>query len=154
MTEFVASGRCLCGAVAYRVTAPAKSLEHCHCSICRRAHGALSAAAALVDTTEFHLESGRDRLRSFTSSPGSHRWFCGDCGCQIYIAIDRHPDEIYYWAASLDEGAHPGHPPERECRIFVGSKAAWDRFDETVPAYDGFADTIGLGSDENQNGPP
>lgn len=144
-TGFHATGRCLCGAVAYRVTAPAKSLEHCHCSMCRRAHGALSAAGALIDAAHFHVLRGGEALASFSSSPGNHRWFCRTCGCHIYMSIDHIPSELYYWAASLDDGMHPGHPQDRECHIFVGSRASWDRFDQVLEAHDAQAEDIGPG---------
>lgn len=145
MSNFEATGRCLCGSVAYRVTKPAESLEHCHCSVCRRAHGALSAAGALVDTSAFQLLKGAASLQSFTSSPGNHRWFCRHCGCHIYMSIDPIPGLLYYWAASLDEGMHPGHPPNRECHIFVGSKASWDRFAENLDTHTAMSPDIGLG---------
>ena len=145
MNDFRVTGRCLCGAVVYRVTAPAKSLEHCHCSACRRAHGALNASGALVDAAHFHLDQGDDYLKSYESSPGNHRWFCGRCGCQIYMSIDHIPAELYYWAASLDEGMHPGHPQDRECHIFVGSKPCWDPLDQALPRHDTIPDNVGPG---------
>lgn len=145
MNDFKVTGQCLCGAVSYVVTAPAKSLEHCHCSMCRRAHGTLSAAGAVVEAARFRIERGASTLRSYTSSPGNHRWFCGGCGCQIYMTVDHVSDEIYYWPASLDDGMHPGHSDERECHIFVGSRAPWDRFDEGLPEHETTAADIGLG---------
>ena len=35
-----ASGKCLCGAVRFRMRFPSKWVAHCHCTMCRRAHGA------------------------------------------------------------------------------------------------------------------
>jgi hypothetical protein len=34
------SGGCLCGAVRFRVELPTLFCAHCHCSMCRRNHGA------------------------------------------------------------------------------------------------------------------
>lgn len=147
---FEVTGRCLCGSVVYRVTAPAKSVEHCHCSMCRRAHGALQASGAIVATDRFHLDNGVELLRSFTSSPGNHRWFCGECGCHIYMSVEHIPAEVYYWPASLDEGMFPGHPADKECHIFVGSKASWDRYDEQLTSYETVADAISLGTGVDQ----
>ena len=139
MAAFEVSGGCLCGAIRYRVSAPAKIVEHCHCSMCRRAHGALHATGARVSKTDFHLTHGANDIGSWSSSPGNHRWFCRRCGSQIYMSAENLPRELYYWAASLDEGMHPGHPPEREQRVFVGSKAHWDRLDEPLPRHDAMA---------------
>ena len=33
-------GGCLCGDVRFTVDWPSKWIAHCHCSMCRRAHGA------------------------------------------------------------------------------------------------------------------
>ena len=33
-------GSCLCGAVRYEVSDPFEEMHHCHCSKCRKAHGA------------------------------------------------------------------------------------------------------------------
>lgn len=35
-----ANGRCLCGALQFSVRFPTKWVAHCHCTMCRRAHGA------------------------------------------------------------------------------------------------------------------
>ncbi|MEM9775142.1 MAG: hypothetical protein AAF902_11220 [Chloroflexota bacterium] len=50
MTHLEKFGGCLCGAVRYKITGPAKSVEHCHCSHCRKAHGALYASGALYNS--------------------------------------------------------------------------------------------------------
>ena len=36
----VHQGSCLCGGVRYETTAPLQGASHCHCSMCRKAHGA------------------------------------------------------------------------------------------------------------------
>ena len=33
-------GSCLCGAVSYEITGSFKVIGHCHCSTCRKSHGA------------------------------------------------------------------------------------------------------------------
>lgn len=40
MDTVVARGSCLCGAVRFRASLPCKWVAHCHCTCCRRAHGA------------------------------------------------------------------------------------------------------------------
>lgn len=36
-------GSCLCGAVSYKITGSLGVTGHCHCSICRKSHGAAFA---------------------------------------------------------------------------------------------------------------
>jgi len=38
--EGTVTGSCLCGAVAFAVDLPTAVCAHCHCTQCRRAHGA------------------------------------------------------------------------------------------------------------------
>ena len=34
------TGGCFCGAVGFTLALPSKWCAHCHCSMCRRVHGA------------------------------------------------------------------------------------------------------------------
>ena len=40
MTRPVVHGTCLCGSVRFSASLPSKWVAHCHCTYCRRAHGA------------------------------------------------------------------------------------------------------------------
>ena len=51
-------GRCECGAVRYRVDGPIHDFSHCHCSQCRRLHGAAFATFAGVKLEEFSYKAG------------------------------------------------------------------------------------------------
>lgn len=101
MAQGPATGACLCGAVRYRVSGPLRAaLSVCHCSQCRRHHGALgvftSAEAAAVEI------EGADKLRWYGSSPGARRGFCGVCGSKLFWQqIDGKALDIA--AGSLDE---------------------------------------------------
>ena len=41
-------GGCLCGLVRYEIAASLGTTEHCHCSMCRKAHGAAFSTNSLV----------------------------------------------------------------------------------------------------------
>ena len=79
----MAQGSCLCGAVTYEVTGTVGDIVHCHCSTCRKAHASAFSSFAGVADEDFVL-SGREHMKSFESSPGKQRYFCGTCGSQIY----------------------------------------------------------------------
>ena len=125
MAEFSVTGGCHCGAVRYRVTAPADEVCHCHCSICRRVHGAAFASFAIVPPARFVVTEGADRLTCYDSTPGVRRYFCARCGAQIYGDVDKLPDIRFYTIGTLDGGVHPGHAPGRERHIYVSSKIPW-----------------------------
>ena len=70
----VTSG-CQCGTIRYRLTAPPLEVMHCHCSMCRKGHGALFATAGVYDKAAVAIQSGEESLTRFESSPGNHRHF-------------------------------------------------------------------------------
>ena len=125
MTDFLLRGGCHCGAVRYSVHAPAQELCHCHCSICRRIHGAAFASFALVKPPAFVIEQGSDRLTRYDSSPGCSRYFCKRCGSHLYSDVESLPDVRFYTIGTLDGGAHPSQPPGAERHICVASKIPW-----------------------------
>jgi len=133
MADFSITGGCQCGAVRYRVTAPANELSHCHCSICRRIHGAVFASFAIVSPEHFIVEQGAEGLQRYDSSPGAQRYFCSRCGSHIYGDVETLPDMRFYTVGSLDGGAHPGHAPENESHIYVGSKIPWWHITDNLP---------------------
>jgi hypothetical protein len=48
MTEFPIQGGCHCGVVRYTLVAPALSVQHCHCSRCRKVYGHLAAQGGVI----------------------------------------------------------------------------------------------------------
>ncbi len=133
MSEETLSGGCQCGAVRYGVRAPASAVYHCHCSMCRKLHGAIFASFAVALRAQIDIERGADNLATFESSEGVRRLFCRTCGCQLFCDMDQVPDQRWYTPATLDGGAHPGHPPGRERHIFVASKVPWHEIAGGLP---------------------
>ena len=136
-TTLLLSGGCRCGAVRYRVAAPASRVVHCHCSICRRLHGAMFGSFAHVPRAAFRVTQGEGNLRTYKSSPAIERKFCARCGCHLFVIDDvDFRDVVILAAASLDNAAHPGHPVDAECHIYVASKAPWFDIADGLPQYD------------------
>jgi len=128
-------GRCECGAVRFRVHAPAEELYHCHCMRCRRLHGTMFATYAFVPPENVVIEKGADNLQSYRS-PNAEWRFCRTCGCHLFA---ERPGAMWYMPATLDDGANPGHPAATEKHIFVESKLPWERIGDGLPQYDGYA---------------
>jgi hypothetical protein len=42
---------------------------------------------------------------------------------------------VFYFPATLDNGAHPGHAEGTEHHVFVDSKAAWEGFEDNLPRH-------------------
>ena len=97
------SGRCLCGAVTYRCEALPLWQGHCHCESCRR-------ATASPFTSFLGVRNGTwawtgETPATYNSSPGTWRDFCQHCGTQMAYRSTRWPDEMHFYAATLDDPA-------------------------------------------------
>lgn len=94
-------GSCLCGAVRLEADA-SKWCAHCHCSMCRRAHGAGHVLWVGLDEGAFRIVSGAETLGRYASSPGAERSFCTRCGTPMLFRSQRWPGEVHVAGALLD----------------------------------------------------
>ncbi len=133
MVGFKLTGGCHCGAVRYTLTAPAVDTHHCHCSICRKIHGAVFVTLSVFPRDAFRFNKGADNLGTYHSSPKLHRHFCHSCGCPLTIDLDDNPNLIVVATGTIDNGAHPGHPPETLKHKFVSSKVPWYEIGDSLP---------------------
>lgn len=136
MTSFPISGGCLCGRVRYTVGGPAHSVLHCHCSQCRLSHASLVGTSATIDRELFGVADGAENLTSYEHPPGNHRKFCSACGSSLFYISDDLPDILFYFPATLDDGAHPGQAERAENHIHVASKAPWESIELHLPRHD------------------
>lgn len=124
-------GSCLCGEVRYEITGELQEMHHCHCSRCRKAHGAPFGTYAGVARTDFRILGAEASVRSFRSSAQVERSFCARCGSNLSFRSDALPDTLWIAAGSFDET-----PPIRPSfHIFVDSKADWHEITDTLPQH-------------------
>jgi hypothetical protein len=123
------TGGCLCGSTRYEALGPKLEAFICHCRMCQRASG--SAFAALFYVAEETLRITKGRPRSFESSPGVQRDFCGDCGSPLFFRRRNRPGQRAIVAGSLD---HPdGFTPDAQ--IFLSDAVRWLEDPEAIPGY-------------------
>jgi hypothetical protein len=123
------NGSCLCGGVRYRFDGDIAGINCCHCVQCRKASGTAFATNGAVASDSLVVSAGRELLKSFESSPGKKRWFCGNCGSPIYSRYDSRPQVLYVRIGTLDDD--PGRRPD--VHIHTGSKAPWYDILDDVP---------------------
>ncbi len=124
------AGSCLCGRVRYEVTGGIRSVTHCHCSMCRKAHGAAFATYGAVKREQFRWLQGEDHLASYVSSEGITRRFCSACGANLlWLSANRFPEWFSLALGTLDTEFRP----ERQKHIHVASKAAWHDITDDWP---------------------
>ena len=133
MAKFPLQGGCLCGGVRYTVKGPAEYIVHCHCSECRRSYASLVGTGAIIDPALVSIDCGEPLLTMFEMPPGVQRQFCRTCGCSLFYRHFAYPTMMFYYPATLDGGAHPGHSADREHHIYVDSKAEWEDFSDHLP---------------------
>lgn len=90
-----ARGQCLCGGITFEATLPSKWVAHCHCSLCRRAHGAAFVTWVGMDATRCAIGDANRRLRWYESTPGAGRGFCAHCGTTMFFRSERWPGELH-----------------------------------------------------------
>jgi hypothetical protein len=57
------SGSRLCGAVTYEITGSLKFMGNCHCSSCRKSHGAAFATWGIINPDQFRWLSGEEHVQ-------------------------------------------------------------------------------------------
>jgi hypothetical protein len=115
-------GSCLCGAVAYEAGDLTGPMGHCHCHTCQKAHSAAFATTARTTRAGFRWTRGEAERRTYESSPGKLRWFCGACGSQL-MAEWKDSDQVILRIGCVDEGLGDARPARH---IWVSHAASWD----------------------------
>ncbi len=131
-------GSCLCGDVAFEIEGPVEPLGHCHCSMCRKAHGAAFASFVSAPATSFRWLSGAKGVKSYASSPQGERPFCPRCGSTVPAGP---VGDRMFVPAGLIDGELALGPMQH---IFVGSKAPWYEIpDDGAPRFDAYPPGMG-----------
>lgn len=94
------TGRCLCGEVRYRCNAAPLWQAHCHCESCRRATSSAFSSFFAVSDGQWRWTAAAPA--TFASSPAVQRSFCARCGSQMGYRHESLPDEMHFYAATLD----------------------------------------------------
>jgi hypothetical protein len=107
-------------------------MVHCHCEMCRKAHGATFSTILPVERAGFEWIAGEEELRHFESSPGKRRWFCSRCGSQLISTRDADEDKLLLRAGCID--AAPQMKPA--AHGWVAFKAAWHEIEDELPRFE------------------
>jgi len=102
-------GSCLCGSIRYLAEKPKAPMVHCHCQMCRKAHGSAFSTILPVEQAGFRWTCGEALLAHYQSSPGKRRWFCTRCGSQLISTRDADAVSLLLRAGCID-GGFDGQP--------------------------------------------
>ena len=142
-------GSCLCGRIAYTIAKPLQIIEHCHCSMCRKSHGAAFATDAFIMLENFEWVRGEEDLVHYESSKETYRCFCRVCGSRLVMKPQGWTDKIVVYLGTLDddpEGRLPDRPENRVTRATrLAATVPDDALGNVVP--------LGAGRDRAQDRP-
>lgn len=120
------NGRCLCGAVSFRLAGPLRAVIVCHCGMCRRWHGHVGAYTDLPKSNLTIRESGD--LAWYRSSDLARRGFCRACGSSLFWERDG-ADVISVAAGTIE--APTGLATRLQ--IFAEDKGDYYELDDRIP---------------------
>jgi hypothetical protein len=126
-------GSCLCGAVKFTAKLPSKWCAHCHCSMCRKAHGAGYVSWAGFEQDQVSFGSDVDQLAWHDSSPGAQRGFCRQCGSSMFFRSERWAGELHIALGCID-GELDRAP---QANVFFDQHVDWMPIDNSLKQVDG-----------------
>ncbi len=132
------TGACLCGDVAFAIDGTVDAMAHCHCSMCRKFHGAAYATFSAVRPERFRWWRGEGKVRHYQSSDRGWRHFCPRCGGPAPALPPGGPFALVPMGnVAEDPGARPN------MHIFAASMAPWHHIADDLPRHDEYPPEFG-----------
>lgn len=123
-------GSCACGGILFELNGSLEWMNHCHCSTCRKVHGAAFGTFGHGRASDFRWVQGEELVERWQSSAGNTRNFCRICGSNVpTVAADENAVRIPMGAVDDD----PQFLPQEH--FFVASKAAWFDIGDDLPQH-------------------
>jgi hypothetical protein len=126
-------GACLCGGVRFRVALPTLFCAHCHCTMCRRNHGAAYVTWIGVARERLTLDAGAELLARYASSEHGTRTFCTRCGTSLFCENTAHPERVDVPLANMLG------PVDRapQLHAYFDDRAEWTLVEDALPRLGG-----------------
>ncbi len=132
-TKPFVTGRCLCGAVTYRIAAEPIGTGQCHCKDCQRASGTGHMSLARFRKDDMVL-SGTTASFASTADSGNinTRHFCPVCGSRLYGENSAFPGIVNVATGCMDD--HDWFVPGRV--VYAKDRPKWDVTSTSVPNFE------------------
>ncbi len=130
------TGKCLCEKIVYEINGPLGPIVNCHCSMCRRWHGAAFRTRCTVESNNFKWIKGEEYLSKYYSSETIIKTFCQICGSNLISIYEDRPEYVGLPIGALEQD--PGDRPK--ANIFVASKSPWYEITDGLPQYNELPD--------------
>jgi len=124
-----AIGACFCGNVNFSVQLPVKWCAHCHCTMCRRIHGAAFVTWFGVNDGEHRIDE-RDVIW-YQSSADAERGRCRHCATPMFFRSKRWPGELHIALATMKAPIDL----KPQCHVFYADAVDWLEWHDELPRY-------------------
>jgi hypothetical protein len=128
----VVQGSCLCGDVAYEVTAAPMRMVNCHCSRCRRGRSAAHATNLFYGIDAFRWTRGEQQVADYQLPEAKYfgTAFCRRCGSEVpRLSLERGVAVVPAGSLDQDPGVRPA------LHIYVSSMAPWFEITDDLPRH-------------------
>jgi len=125
-------GSCLCAAIAFEVRKLERVTANCHCTMCRKFHGAAFATFGVAEASNFTWLKGEELLADFEARNGTIRRFCGKCGSSLIFRPPNDSGEFVEFALGAVDSDLDLTP---ESHIYTDFKACWFEINDGLPQY-------------------
>jgi hypothetical protein len=125
-------GSCLCDGVQYQVDHIEPDLGHCHCTMCRKFHGASFATLGEAKADNFTWIKGEGLLESYKAENGTIRQFCRRCGSSMTFSVSNNEEGLVEFALGTLDSDIPNLP---DAHIFLDFAANWSCLNDELPKY-------------------
>lgn len=131
-------GQCLCGAIKYAVDKIEPKMGHCHCSMCRKFHGAAFATFGEAKSANFHWLEGEKFIKTYLGTNGTKRKFCENCGSSLIFVPSNDTGELVEFSLGTLDSKLELKP---DAHIFLDNSASWYNVTDNLPQYPQGRDT-------------
>jgi hypothetical protein len=125
-------GSCLCGAIQFELSNLSPKMAHCHCSMCRKFHGAAFATFGETSADKFNWIKGAELLKSYLAPNGTTRQFCSICGSSLTFKPSGEDNGLVEFALGALDDPISERP---DAHIFSAYKADWMELTDNLPKF-------------------
>jgi len=128
------SGRCLCGAVRYRITDAPLVTYACHCTDCQKRSGSAFGLSMWVRRASIELTQGEATMHVSATEDGRprHTRICATCVTRLWSEPQKRPDIAVLRPGTLDDTSWV----KPQAHIWTRSAQPWVEIPEGVPRYE------------------
>ncbi len=125
-------GECLCGSIKYKVDKIEPQMSHCHCTMCRKFHGAAFATYGEAKVENFRWLAGEGLLKVYRVPNGTKRQFCNNCGSSMTFSPSNDAGAVVEFALATLDTQIELRP---DVHIYRSNAANWLEIHDKLPQY-------------------